>query len=517
MTIEYQHVTGEWRATAYDSREDDDALPELVPLKGRVTFTAKFDAYDRFAAVPVPGGDDGEAFRLAVRTMVYPVVNGRLIDRQARDGVMLPAVVAGAPIVWSARPELTTDPGRGVKGEPVPADIVTFGPPAPVGGVRAVDLSTVIDVAIEYPEIVVSQVGELAQQATESATDAAASAADAASSESEAAGSAVAAAASADSAQAAADSAGDSASAAAASSSAAQASADAAAGSESTASAAAVAASDSADSAQAAASAADAASGAASSSASAAAESAVSAAGSASAADASAAAASSSESNAASSADAAAASAAEAADVIADQIPNASPTVKGGLWLAGDLGGTAQAPTVPGLADKSDVGHTHRTGDVDGLDAALDGKADLVGGVVPSSQIPAVGLTKPTVVADRDGMLALTAEEGDVAVISDGPDKGSYMLGSGASTSFDSWVKLVAPDAPVQSVNGQQGTVNLGPSDVGAAPADHGHQLDDVDGLDAALDGKAPAHVPVFTLPETGVPGTLYLLRDIGG
>ena len=39
--------------------------------------------------------------------------------------------------------------------------------------------------------------------------------------------------------------------------------------------------------------------------------------------------------------------------------------------LAGDLGGTADAPTVPGLAGKSDVGHTHVPADVDGLDAVI--------------------------------------------------------------------------------------------------------------------------------------------------
>lgn len=168
-------------------------------------------------------------------------------------------------------------------------------------------------------------------------------------------------------------------------------------------------------------------------------------------------------------ADRAAASAAEAAETASSGIPDATASTKGKLRLAGDLAGTADAPTVPGLA----------------------GKADLVGGQVPTSQLPAVALVKPNSVADRAGMLALTAQEGDVAVITAGADKGTYMLGSGAPSTFGSWVKLVSPDAPVQSVNGQTGTVNLDASNVGAAPVSHTHKVEQVTGLQSALEGKA--------------------------
>ena len=168
-------------------------------------------------------------------------------------------------------------------------------------------------------------------------------------------------------------------------------------------------------------------------------------------------------------ADRAAASAAEAAETASSGIPDATASTKGKVLLAGDLGGTADAPTVPGLADK----------------------ADLVGGQVPTSQLPSVALVKPNSVTDRAGMLALTAQEGDVAVISSGADKGTYMLGSGSPTSFASWVKLVSPDAPVQSVNGQAGTVNLDAADVGAALASHTHKVEQVTGLQAALNDKA--------------------------
>ena len=196
-------------------------------------------------------------------------------------------------------------------------------------------------------------------------------------------------------------------------------------------------------------------------------------------------------------ADKAAASAQQAAATAASGVPDATTSAKGKVQLAGDLAGTADAPTVPKLASK----------------------ADLVGGQVPTSQLPAVALVKPNSVTDRAGMLALAAQEGDVAVIASGDDKGTYMLGSGSPTAFGSWVKLVTPDAPVQAVNGQTGTVNLNAANVGAAPASHTHTVAQVTGLQSALDGKAsasnrPPVEVVSALPANPVAGTLYLVQE---
>ena len=74
-----------------------------------------------------------------------------------------------------------------------------------------------------------------------------------------------------------------------------------------------------------------------------------------------------SETNAAASEDAARQSAIDAAEAVSSGVADATVDSKGKLRLAGDLGGTADAPTVPGLAGKADTGHTHVPADVDGL------------------------------------------------------------------------------------------------------------------------------------------------------
>ena len=66
------------------------------------------------------------------------------------------------------------------------------------------------------------------------------------------------------------------------------------------------------------------------------------------------------------------------ADTALQSMPVATSSAPGGIRLSGDLGGTAQAPTVPGLADKADSVHTHEIEQVTGLDGELQALRDLI-------------------------------------------------------------------------------------------------------------------------------------------
>lgn len=107
---------------------------------------------------------------------------------------------------------------------------------------------------------------------------------------------------------------------------------------------------------------------------------------------------------------------------------------------------------------------------VTGLDATLAAKADLVGGVVPSAQIPAIAITTFLgSVADEPAMLALAGESGDWAIRT---DTGTTWVITGPDpTLLADWTQMPSSGAPVVSVNGETGAVTLSPSDVGALAA----------------------------------------------
>jgi hypothetical protein len=57
---------------------------------------------------------------------------------------------------------------------------------------------------------------------------------------------------------------------------------------------------------------------------------------------------------------------------VASGVPDATTTIKGKVKLSGDLGGSAESPTVPGLAGKAPLNHTHQIGEVSGLQDTVD-------------------------------------------------------------------------------------------------------------------------------------------------
>lgn len=114
------------------------------------------------------------------------------------------------------------------------------------------------------------------------------------------------------------------------------------------------------------------------------------------------------------------------------------------------------------------------TSAVTGYSSDLAAKADLVSGVVPTSQMPSLALNTTVTVADQTAMLALTSgqvQPGDVAVRTDGA--GSFMLVATPISTLSNWILLSPPTDVVTSVNSQQGLVVLGKADVGLGNVDN--------------------------------------------
>lgn len=107
------------------------------------------------------------------------------------------------------------------------------------------------------------------------------------------------------------------------------------------------------------------------------------------------------------------------------------------------------------------------------LETEVETKADLVGGVVPTSQLPALAITTFLgTVANQTAMLALSGQRGDFAIRTD--TGSTFVLTSDGGSTLSDWQELETPTDAIQTVNGQTGTVVLGPSDVSAVSATSG-------------------------------------------
>lgn len=92
--------------------------------------------------------------------------------------------------------------------------------------------------------------------------------------------------------------------------------------------------------------------------------------------------------------------------------------------------------------------------------ATLDGS-----GKIPTSQLPALAITVPFAVSSQAAMLALSAEQGDIAIRSD--LNKSFILSTNSPSTLADWLELLTPTDTVLSVNGQTGAVTLTTTHIG--------------------------------------------------
>ncbi len=111
-------------------------------------------------------------------------------------------------------------------------------------------------------------------------------------------------------------------------------------------------------------------------------------------------------------------------------------------------------------------------------------------GKLPADIIPASAMTEVFVVQTKAEMLALDANVGDIAIVTD--DNETYILKETPASNIDNWVPLEVKSA-VTSVAGKTGDVVL--------------TVSDIEGLAADLTGLMPKAGGVFTGPVYGVTG----------
>ena len=138
-------------------------------------------------------------------------------------------------------------------------------------------------------------------------------------------------------------------------------------------------------------------------------------------------------------------------------------------------GATADAALAAAASNTANI--SSNTSNIATNTADIATKADLVNGVVATSQIPAIAVTKFLgTVATQAAMLGLTGEEGDFCIRSDRSH--AWVITGSDPANINDWVELVTPTSDVTSVNTQTGVVILGASDVGAATTAQGITAD---------------------------------------
>ena len=127
---------------------------------------------------------------------------------------------------------------------------------------------------------------------------------------------------------------------------------------------------------------------------------------------------------------------------------------------------------VTGVANlsASDMPSGISVGKISGLGSAATKNTGTASGNVPvlgsdgkldTAVLPALAITNTFTASSRADMLKLTAQTGDVCVISTGGDKGSYILTKDDPTQSANWQLLTPPADAVTSVNGKTGVVTL--------------------------------------------------------
>jgi hypothetical protein len=146
-----------------------------------------------------------------------------------------------------------------------------------------------------------------------------------------------------------------------------------------------------------------------------------------------------------------------------DNVPNVDTTVAANVIIADSADNFTAANVEDALAEEADARQAFEVtkGQADGL-APLDASAKI-----PTVYLPALSITDVNVVASEAEQLALTVQEGDVAVRAD--LNKSFVHNGGTAGTMADWQELLTPTDAVLSVFGRTGSVTAQSGDYTAA------------------------------------------------
>lgn len=144
--------------------------------------------------------------------------------------------------------------------------------------------------------------------------------------------------------------------------------------------------------------------------------------------------------------------------------------------------------------------HTHPTNQIIDLDTTLSLKADLVNGVVPTSQIPAIAISEFLgAPSSQAAMLGLTGQKGDWCNRTD--TSSAWVIIGDDPSQLAAWGQINYPAPIVTSVNNQVGAVVLGKDDIGLNAVSNALQLVAANNLSDVINaGTARSNLGLGTL-----------------
>lgn len=151
---------------------------------------------------------------------------------------------------------------------------------------------------------------------------------------------------------------------------------------------------------------------------------------------------------------------------------SAGTSITVALVASGVKAGTYSKVTVDAKG-RVTAGSNLTTADISGFGTAAAKNVGTAAGQIPildangklsDSVIPAIAISEPHTVASETEMLALTAQEGDIAIRTDGT--GTWILKQEPASTLANWVQLKAPTDVATSVNGKTGNIALSTADI---------------------------------------------------